>query len=208
MLLERIFRNRVYQLRYWAHTHDLLFHQNDDEDFLSEMAAFPLGQRGQRAQVSNSVEFMPVDSIEEIRVMDYKYKEKRKNDTRIFKQSVFYLRCDDLNLPYMSIRPMKWGDRIGRLFGKQVQPFEDHAGFSRLYSVHGEDYNLINSSLTYGFLDYFANKKDLCFEGFGGRYILYRHGQKKRPKQIVDLYNEGMDVFNLLLGKATTGEYV
>ena len=207
-MLERLFRNRAYQIRYWAHTNDLLFYSNDDDDFLSELSAFPLGQRGQRPQVSNSVEFMPVDTIEEIRLMDYKYKEKRKNDTRVLKQSVFYLRCTELNLPYMSIRPVKWGDRISRLFGKQVQPFEDHQGFSRSYSIRGEDNNLIYNTLTYGFLDYFANKKDLCFESFGERYILYRHGQRKRPKHVVELYNEGMDVLNLLLGKATTGEYV
>jgi hypothetical protein len=171
----------------------LTFHADGrDAPFIATWPSFHLFEQGRNKSISH-VMHGQVKGIE-VTLFDYSYATGSGKSTRRHRQTVVCLRAPDLSLPTFALRPERFFDSVGKLFGHQDINFDMHPRFSRKYLLRGEDELAIRGLFGGRLLDFFEGTEGLAVEGSADRLLFFRQGRCAEPHEIHALLTDALQV--------------
>ncbi|MEM1319743.1 MAG: hypothetical protein AAGG75_05765 [Bacteroidota bacterium] len=192
-------RERISNLKKVAYELDLNFTASDEYGLIALLRDFALFRRGHSKKIYNILHQKDEWHQSKLHLFDYKYVIGGGNNTRVLRQTVFFLQSKQLGLPQFLMKPEHFFHRIGNYLGwKQDIDFAEFPEFSKQYLLQGEDEEMVRYVMTNDMLNFFTVEKDWSLEGINYFLIFYAHNRLLSPKAIIDFYNKGMYLFDLL----------
>ena len=181
------------------------FHDKELFDIQPLLQDFSLFRRGYGRKVRNV--FRRKDELNEsdLRVFDYRYTIGAGNNSRTFRQSVFFLQTKQLGLPHFWMKPETFLNRIGDYLGfhKDID-FKAFPEFSDNYLLQGEDEELVRYIMNHALLKFFSIEKGWYLEGINYYLILYRHNLLFSPDDLEVFYKIGLELYEMLKTSSET----
>jgi hypothetical protein len=163
---------------------------------LGTLQGFPLGQRGQSQKSSN---VMTADSGElRMVVFDYAYTVGGGKNKQRHSQSVVLINSPDLGLPYFSLTPETFLDRMADLFGYRDIDFEDDDDFSRRYCLKGADEEAIRQFFTRERRSRLMKWPTLTMEAAGHSFIFYAPRCRRKLEELREQMEQGFALYSVL----------
>jgi len=80
---------------------------------------------------------------------------------------------------------------------------EDHAEFSDMFLLGGDDEKERRRFLEKKILDLFVQRKGICLECAPGRFIYFRSGKRSRPEGIREYMNQADSIYSVFVERAS-----
>src|SRR6266545_2719136 len=129
-------------------------------------------------------------------VFDYSYTTGGGKNRTTYRQSVVYLEPATLNLPYFSLRPENIMSKFLSVFGYQDIDFGQRPGFSREYTLRGQDEPAIRQTFNDHVLSFYENYLGTCTDGGGNQLFLYRSDYRFQPQEIQSYVGLGLQLMS------------
>lgn len=186
-------KKRTEALKTTATEIGLSFSDSCDDQFLARMQVFSLFKKGHGRKVKNV--FSAETEAAKLRIFDYQFTTRAGQNSQTHHQTVFAIDSGSLGIPYFSLRPEGFLDRIGSVVGLQDIDFDSHPEFSESYVLKGNDEEAIRSFFDVELLNLLMLRKDISAEGVPGLFI-YLQGGRKKPEEIQQLMSDGYDLYS------------
>lgn len=177
------------------------FKEQDEWGLIKLMLDFKLFKKGHRRKICPLI-IMDEGDLEYSCVFDYSYTISSKNNSRTYRQTVYFRYSKALALPHFVMVPEKWYHRIGTYFGMQDIDFVEYPEFSQHYLLQGSDEDYIRHHFNHPDLIKFFDKQDFySLEGMNYLMVLYVHNVVLPENQIMQLVRIGNTIHNYLADK-------
>lgn len=130
-------------------------------------------------------------------VFDYVYVTGYGKNSQTHYQSIVYLEPGYLSIPYFSLQPEGFLQKIFTAFGYQDIDFGQRPEFSRKYILRGQDEQAIRRTFNDRLLAFYESYQGTSTDGGGNQLFVYRGGYRFRPDEIQSYVGLGLNVANL-----------
>lgn len=189
--------SRTYRMQQIARQLNMQYRGEDRWSLHELLRDFTLFRKGRRRQISQLLYRSDALLQTEFYLFDYYY-HRGKGRAGDHNQTVFFVHSKRLALPQFSMHPENLLHRVGELLGFHDIDFEEFPKFSRQYRLKGGDESFIRASLNEQVLQFFSKEKNWYLEGLNYYLIFYRKRQLLPPKEVLELYEKGHRVFEML----------
>lgn len=127
-------------------------------------------------------------------VFDYSYVTGYGKHRRTHRQTVFYVKRDQLALPTFSLRPEHFFDRLATAFGYVDIDLDGHPEFSRSFLLRVADETTARRTFTDDVVAFFERREGTCCAGTGRELLFWRPDSQLQPAERHALIDEGLDL--------------
>jgi len=192
-------KERTENLKRKAYEMGMDFYEKEPFDIKPLLQDFSLFRRGYAKRVTNVLRKKEELNTSDLRVFDYRYTIGAGNNSRTFRQSVFFLQTKQLALPHFWMKPETFFNRIGDYLGFQKDiDFKAYPEFSDNYLLQGEDEELVRYIMNHGLLRFFSLEKGWYLEGINYYLILYQHNVLFSPNDLEVFSKIGLELYEML----------
>jgi len=186
-----IFQNIAYKL-------DMTYSEGDEWGNMAYLEDFNLFGKGRRRRILRSLNKMDDWQESNLYVMDYEYKRGKKRKGKYKRQTVFFIKSKQLGVPEFFMQPERFVHRVAAKLGFEDIDFVEHPEFSKKYHLKGPDEERIRNTFDEKIIRFFTIEKDWYLEGVGYYLIFYKKNRLLSEKMIIDIYNKGLKVVEML----------
>lgn len=137
----------------------------------------------------------------EMAIFDYQYTVRKGKNRHTHCQSVIYFRSPSLNLPYFSLRPEGFFDRIANVVGYQDIDFDMHPQFSKMYVLRGREEAAIREFFVDDLLSGLESQPMINCDAGGEQIVFYRPSIRIKPEEVRSFMEEGFGLYTLFRGE-------
>ena len=171
----------------------LTFFKTGHDELLEKLQRFKLFTTGHSRKMRNVI--LGETEVASIAIFDYCYTIGGGRNQQTHAQTVVAMESKALEIPNFAMRPESLFDIVGSALGFQDIDFTDHPQFSKAFVLKGGDEPAIREFFDRPLLDFFAERRGICFECSPGLFIYFRGGTRKKPAELREYLGEGYSVY-------------
>jgi hypothetical protein len=181
----------------------LAFFLTGHSELQEKLQRFNLFTTGHSRNLKNVI--LGETDVASIAIFDYRYTTGSGKNQQTFDQTVVAMESEALKIPSFALRPESVFDIVGSALGFQDIDFADHPQFSKSFVLKGQNEEAIRRFFDVQLLDFFAERKGICFECSPGLFIYYRSRKKKKAEELRDYLGEGYSVYTAFMDRLSRG---
>lgn len=190
-------KKRTEAIEVFATEIGLAFSATSDGSIESRLGAFQLLNSGRNRVLRNAI--VGETEVARIALFDYQYTTGSGKHQHTHHQTIVAMESDQLEIPSFSLRPENFFDWFGSMMGFQDIDFEEHAEFSKMFVLQGEDEQAIRDFFDIPLLDFFAQHPGIGFECKPGKFIYFRGGKTAKVDSLKEFLAEGYQVYSAFI---------
>ena len=165
-------------------------------NMIAGLDRIPLFNEGRSKQIKNFM-YGEAQGVKAA-VFDYIYVTGSGKSQQTHYQTVVYLEPASLSVPFFSLRPENFLQKIMTAFGYQDIDFGQRPEFSKQYLLRGPDEQAIRGTFNDRVLSFFESYGGTCVDAGGNQIFLYRGGYRFQPREVESFVGLGLQLLNLL----------
>ncbi len=194
----RNLRSRSEAFQKLARRLNMEYAYRDEYGLIKALTGFKLFGKGHSRRIYNLVSGTSQLLNVQLHVFDYQYVIQAGNTPVRHRQTVFFIKAKDLDLPELYLKPEHFFHKIASFFGMDDIDFEEYPEFSDRYLLKGEDEERIRRRMTKEVVHFFTLERGWYLEGVNYYMVLYKYRKLVPPKKIEAFYEKGLQVYDLL----------
>ncbi len=191
-LNEKKRREKIGQI---AATMGLPYFEKGDPALLTELSDFELFSKGRGRTISNMIHG-EADGVD-LGLFDYRYTVGGGKNSQTHRQSVVYIKAQDLKSPVFMLGPEHFFHRIGNFLGMQDIDFDEYPNFSAKFLLRGPDETAIREFFTAERLTFLEGHTTISIEGRGPQLAVFYGGKRADPENLQTLMSLGFEIYAL-----------
>ena len=192
-------KKRTIAMRQAAEGLGLEFIAAGHDQRLAGLQRFHLFNTGHGRVMTNTI--LGQTDVASIAIFDYRYTVGGGKSQATYNQTVVSMQSEELRLPCFTLRPEKLFDKVGGALGYQDIDFPEHAQFSKLFVLKGQDEAAIRKFFDPPLLDFFAKQPGTYFECAPGTFVYFRAGKRQNPEELRQYLESGYAVYRAFLDR-------
>lgn len=188
-------KKRSKKLRDIANELGIKFSVRGEWSLLSRLTHFQLFSKGDGRKIYNMLHGTTNDV--EMAIFDYQYTTGSGKHRQTHTQSVISFQSPLLNLPYFTMRPEGFFDKIAGLVGYQDIDFDTHPQFSKMYVLRGRNEPEIRDFFNDDLLTTLESLARVNVDAGGDQLVVYRPSKRITPQGVRAFMEEGFQIYAL-----------
>ncbi len=192
---QRLEKQRSEQIEAMAEQLGLPYHAKADAGLLGQLANFKLFSTGRRRTITNML-YGEADGVS-LALFDYQYTIGGGKNSQTLRQSVVYIRSQELDLPQFALGPENFLHRLGQMMGMQDIDFDSHPVFSKTFLLRGPNEEAIRRLFNTDRLNALEKSPTVSIEGQGDQLAVFHANIRTQPDKLGELMNSGFEMYRL-----------
>lgn len=193
VLHHRAEKKRAEEIAGLAEQLGLQHYPQGDPELLQRLSRFELFSKGRRRTIVNMLHGK-AEGVD-LALFDYSYVTGSGKNKRTYRQTVVYIRADDLNAPEFALGPENFLHRIGQFFGMRDINFDEYPTFSANFLLRGPNEEAIRDYFNEERVKFLENNPLMSLEAHGNQLAVFRTNHRQPTDQMQALMSIGFDVY-------------
>lgn len=187
VLQQRALQKRAEDVKQFAQTIGLTHYEKGDPSLLHELRSFKLFSKGRGQTITNMIRG-DAEGVD-LAMFDYQYTTGGGKNKQTHRQTVVFIRAEDLAAPEFALGPENLFHRIGSFLGMQDIDFAEYPQFSKMFLLRGPNEEAIRKFFTPARAAFFEQIPSLSVEAYKNQIVVFQEAHRPPPEKLQAMMN-------------------